>query len=115
MASPIVFSYEFTTRAPIDAAWREVSDTDRFNRAIGTGFHFERQPDGRTRGIFSKLGCSRCAGGRYPSPAARPVVHIGAFSRGPPSVVARCDLRPQGGRLRRGTQIVYRVEATPRA
>lgn len=118
MASPIVFAYEFTTRASIDAAWREVSDTDRFNRAIGTGFHFTRTPDGRTRGSFSKLGLEiRWEEQPFSYRAPRWFRIERAFESGPAErVVARCDLTPLRGEdgVERGTHIVYRVEATPR-
>lgn len=113
MASPIVFSYEFTTRAPIDAAWREVSDTDRFNRAIGTGFQFERAPDGTTRGSFKKLGIGVTweeMPFSYRAPRWFRIER--AFETGPAAlVVARAELTPLPDG---GTHIAYRVDATPR-
>jgi tRNA A-37 threonylcarbamoyl transferase component Bud32 len=50
MAEPVRSSWDLRTRAPIEAAWALLSDTDAFNRVAGVGFTFtaEKQADGTT-------------------------------------------------------------------
>ncbi|TNE88125.1 MAG: hypothetical protein EP330_15825 [Deltaproteobacteria bacterium] len=54
------FRHQWVTRAPIEKAWRVLSDTDRFNRMLDTGAEMrrERQPDGRvtTVGVLKTSG-----------------------------------------------------------
>ena len=58
--APIVLEWVLRTRASIYPTWRALSDTDRFNRAVGAEFSFVERPnpDGSTQrtGSFRTLG-----------------------------------------------------------
>jgi hypothetical protein len=117
MAKPIVLAWELTTRAPNEQTWKELSDTDRFNRVAEAGFTFARTAPAETgvrpRGSITKLGITV---GWTEEPftfrAPRWFRIERVFESGPAEkLFARADLapRPDGG-----TDIHYRIEVTPR-
>ncbi|MCB9675947.1 MAG: serine/threonine protein kinase [Alphaproteobacteria bacterium] len=59
-SSPVVMSWQLPVRRPIAAVWAAVSDTDRFNRALGLGIEFTENvlPDGsiERRAVLRRFG-----------------------------------------------------------
>lgn len=48
---PVTASWTLSIRAPLADVWRQISDTDAFNRAAGLGYQFEEKvgEDGRVK------------------------------------------------------------------
>ncbi len=114
MAKPIVMSWQLVTRAPIEQAWRELSDTDRFNGVAEAGFTFVRgEPGSAPQGSIKKLGLTVAwteEPFRYRAPRWFRVERV--FQSGPAErLIARAELTATP---ERGTQIDYRVEVHPR-
>lgn len=116
MVAPLELSWSLYTTAPPEVAWAVLSDTDRFNRLAGTGFHFHvDHVDGRVirRGEISKFGL-RIRWAQQPFAYERPrwFVSERAFESGPATLQrARCELEPEGS----GTRIRYTLQLFPRS
>src|SRR5690349_21251126 len=114
MANPTVLEWELVTRAPIEQAWRELSDTDRFNKVAEAGFSFARsEPGAAPRGSISKLGLTvSWTEEPFSFRAPRWFRVERRFEGGPAEkLVARADLTPLPTG---GTGIHYKIEVTPR-
>ena len=114
MAKPIVLAWQLVTRAPIERTWKELSDTDRFNKVAEAGFTFTRSADGEaTTGKIKKLGLTVSWTEDPFSFRAPKWFRIERVFEGGPAerLIARADLTslPNGG-----TQVDYRIDVIPR-
>jgi tRNA A-37 threonylcarbamoyl transferase component Bud32 len=110
---PVRLEWDLPSPAGIRDVWALLSDTDRFNRVAGLGFHFDSQPDGSTRGSVQALGMEHVwVEEPWEYEAPRWFRSRRAFIGGP---VERIDLQLRLDEVDGGTRVRYAVLIVPRA
>jgi len=113
---PVELSWHLPVRCTVQHAWDGVSDTDRFNRALGMAIRFTEtvRPDGSVerRGELKRFGMT-LSWEEYPFEYCAPsrFTHARDFDNGPVSrAEVECHVEPAGD----GSIIHYTLRFTPR-
>ncbi len=114
--APVALRWDLLSEGSVEQVWAILSDTDRFNRAVGLGFRFTvgTNAEGRTvrRGTVQRFGLT-IRWEELPFDFERPKWFrtVRVFDGGPASeLIATCRLTPEGT----GTRIHYEVQLYPR-